>query len=40
MFTKELDEEFETGFPFFLEKTVGRIAGRRLADRKEYDEQL
>ncbi|PKY04249.1 hypothetical protein P168DRAFT_297150 [Aspergillus campestris IBT 28561] len=40
LFCKEFDEEFEVVMPFFFEKNIGNIAGRKLADKKAYDKDL
>ncbi|KAI9038762.1 uncharacterized protein KD926_010497 [Aspergillus affinis] len=40
LFCKDYEEEFEVVMPFFFEKNVGYIAGRKLADREEYDKKL
>jgi hypothetical protein len=34
------DEEFGIVMPFFFEKNVGSIAGRKLADKEKYDKDL
>ncbi|KAJ6155435.1 hypothetical protein N7470_006001 [Penicillium chermesinum] len=40
LFCRDYDEEFGVVMPFFFEKNVGKIAGRKLADREEYDSNL
>lgn len=40
LFCNAYEEEFETVMPFFFEKKVGCIAGRKLADKEEYDNNL
>lgn len=40
LFCKDYNEEFGVVMPFFFEKDVGRVAGRKLADKKEYDRNL
>jgi hypothetical protein len=40
LFCKDYEEEFQVVMPFFFEKNVGYIAGRKLADREEYDKDL
>ena len=40
LFCKSYEEEFETIMPFFFEKEVGCIAGRKLADRVDYNNTL
>lgn len=40
LFIKGLDDDFEAVMLCFFEKNVRSIAHRRVADRKEYDEQL
>ncbi|RHZ62495.1 hypothetical protein CDV55_102906 [Aspergillus turcosus] len=40
LFCKDYEEEFQVVMPFFFEKNVGYIAGRKLADREEYDKNL
>ncbi|KAJ5666872.1 hypothetical protein N7462_011281 [Penicillium macrosclerotiorum] len=38
--TEDYDEEFGVVMPFLFEKNVGAVAGRKLADKKKYDEDL
>ncbi|KAL3472246.1 hypothetical protein BJX99DRAFT_249790 [Aspergillus californicus] len=33
-------EEFQVAMPFFFERNIGVIAGRKLADRAQYDKDL
>lgn len=40
LFCKNYEEKFEVVMPFFFEKDVGYIAGRKLADREDYDKNL
>ncbi|GLA67166.1 hypothetical protein AtubIFM55763_001122 [Aspergillus tubingensis] len=40
LFCKNYDEEFGVVMPFFFEKNVGGIAGRKLADKEKYDKDL
>jgi hypothetical protein len=40
MFLEDSDDEFQIVMPFFFEKKTGRIAGRKLEDREEYDKNL
>lgn len=40
LFCKGYEEEFGVIMPFFFEKNVGNIAGRKLADREVYDKNL
>ena len=40
LFCKDYEEEFGIIMPFFFEKNVGYIAGRKLADKKTYDDNL
>ncbi|KAJ5666094.1 uncharacterized protein N7477_008542 [Penicillium maclennaniae] len=40
LFCTGYDEEFGVVMPFFFEKNVGKIAGRKLADKEEYDRNL
>lgn len=40
LFCKDYEEEFGVVMPFFFEKNVGKIAGRKLADKEEYDRNL
>jgi hypothetical protein len=40
LFLKNCEEEFQMVMPFFFEKDIGRIAGRKLADREDYDNNL
>lgn len=39
-FCKQYDAEFGMVMPFFFEKNVGGIAGRKLADKEKYDKDL
>lgn len=40
LFCKDYEEEFGVVMPFFFEKNIGKIAGRKLADKEEYDKDL
>ncbi|KAE8155014.1 hypothetical protein BDV25DRAFT_170329 [Aspergillus avenaceus] len=40
LFCKDYEEEFQVVMPFFFQRNVGHIAGRKLADREEYDKNL
>jgi hypothetical protein len=40
LFCRDYEEEFGVVMPFFFEKNVGKIAGRKLADKDEYDRNL
>ncbi|KAJ5111872.1 hypothetical protein NUU61_001502 [Penicillium alfredii] len=40
LFCRDYEEEFGVVMPFFFEKNVGKIAGRKLTDKEEYDRQL
>jgi hypothetical protein len=40
LFLKNCEEEFQVVMPFFFGKDIGRIAGRKLADREDYDNNL
>lgn len=40
LFCRDYEEEFGMVMPFFFEKNVGEIAGRKLADKEEYDKNL
>ncbi|KKK15238.1 hypothetical protein AOCH_000385 [Aspergillus ochraceoroseus] len=40
LFCQDYEEEFGVVMPFFFERNVGHIAGRKLADREQYDKNL
>lgn len=40
LFCKDHEEEFQVVMPFYFERSVWQIAGRKLEDKKIYDEDL